>query len=317
MSVTGKTLIFSLNPAVDVEWIVPKVLWEEKNNILSERRWAGGKGVNVARWFRLLSGDTGETSQLVIPLGGLTGREMEEYLTRDGIAFRAFPLKDSTRANIIVTTDDKRQLRFNPLGPELTSEEWDSLFRFARETQDVKLAIFSGALPRNAPKDTYRKLLEIFSSRSIKTILDCDGEAFAQGVDGHPFLVKPNEFELAQWAGYELPDIASIQSAAKDLSSATQGNVLVSLGADGALMVGSQGEYRVYSPQVKVLNKIGAGDSLLSGISYAVTRQMPPVEALQLAIATSTSAVACAAGLLPSREDIFRLKESVRVERLN
>ena len=60
MSATGKTLIFSLNPAVDVEWIVPKVLWEEKNNILSERRWAGGKGVNVARWFRLLSGDTGE-----------------------------------------------------------------------------------------------------------------------------------------------------------------------------------------------------------------------------------------------------------------
>ena len=146
MSATGKTLIFSLNPAVDVEWIVPKVLWEEKNNILSERRWAGGKGVNVARWFRLLSGDTGEESQLVIPLGGLTGREMEEYLAQDGIPFRAFPLKDSTRANIIVTTDDKRQLRFNPLGPELSNWEWDSLFRFARNVHDVKLAIFFRSL---------------------------------------------------------------------------------------------------------------------------------------------------------------------------
>ena len=107
MAEKKKTWVFSLNPSVDVEWKVPHVLWEEKNNILSERRWAGGKGVNVARWFQLLSADTSHRACLALPLGGLTGQEMRGYLESDGFWVREIPIAESTRANIIITTEEK------------------------------------------------------------------------------------------------------------------------------------------------------------------------------------------------------------------
>ena len=75
--ITVKTiLVLSLNPAIDVEWCVDRVLWEEKNLIRSERRWAGGKGVNVARWLRFLGG----RPQLLVPLGGASGAELKRQI---------------------------------------------------------------------------------------------------------------------------------------------------------------------------------------------------------------------------------------------
>ena len=135
-------LVFSLNPSVDVEWLVPSVVWEEKNNILSERRWAGGKGVNVARWLNFLAqsqsrGGVELETKLCLPLGGATGREMEQYLSAEKLSCQVIPVAQSTRANIIVTTDARRQLRFNPLGPELSDLEWRRIFDYAEEASDV------------------------------------------------------------------------------------------------------------------------------------------------------------------------------------
>lgn len=313
MEKSGRTLIFSLNPSVDVEWKVPQVVWEEKNNILSERRWAGGKGVNVARWFRLLGGN----GLLVLPLGGTTGQEMRTFLEGEKLPFHAIPIAETTRANIIVTTEQRRQLRFNPLGPELSSQDWNAIYDLLKE--DYSTVIFSGALTRKAPPETYRTLLELCARKgSVQTILDCDGEAFAQGVKGKPFLVKPNASELAQWAGRPLARPEEVVQAARELAQETTGHVLVSLGAEGALMVWNTGAgdpriFRAHTPQVTVLNTVGAGDSLLAGVAFGLSTGKQAEDCLRMAIATSSLAVSKPAGVLPTREEVQQFFSKIEV----
>src|SRR5262249_26725694 len=113
-------LVVALNPSIDVEWRVDQVHWEEKNSILSERRWPGGKGVNVARWLQRL----GLEPRLLLPAGGAKGIELIRGLRKMQLPARVVRIKEETRANIIVTTGVPGQLRFNPLGPKLSAREW-------------------------------------------------------------------------------------------------------------------------------------------------------------------------------------------------
>src|SRR5215475_11125212 len=112
-------LVAALNPSIDVEWRVARVRWEEKNNIQSERRWAGGKGINVARWLKHLGG----RPQLLVPLGGQNGAELAAHLRTERIPTRMVKLRESTRVNVIITPDGGRQMRFNPLGPSISARE--------------------------------------------------------------------------------------------------------------------------------------------------------------------------------------------------
>src|SRR4051812_39740468 len=100
-------LVIALNPSIDVEWRVGDVAWEEKNSILSERRWAGGKGVNVARWLKHL----GQKPRLLLPAGGNNGLELTAGLQADNLPARVVKVAQQTRANIVVTTSEGRQLR--------------------------------------------------------------------------------------------------------------------------------------------------------------------------------------------------------------
>src|SRR5436190_3511137 len=102
-------LVVALNPSIDVEWTVARVRWEEKNSILSERRWAGGKGINVARWLAHL----GVKVHLLLPAGGKHGDDLVRGLHADFLPVHSIKLREETRANIVVTTEQGQQLSFN------------------------------------------------------------------------------------------------------------------------------------------------------------------------------------------------------------
>ena len=131
-----KVLVVSLNPAIDCEWEVERVHWEEKNNILRERRWAGGKGSNVARWLRHLGGFSPE---LLVPLGGVAGKELAGYLAAAKVRTRIVPLKQDTRVNVIVTARTGGQMRFNPLGPLISRAEWAAIVAELKAQDDPRM----------------------------------------------------------------------------------------------------------------------------------------------------------------------------------
>lgn len=308
-------LVIGLNPAVDVEWRVAAMHWDEKNVVLGERRWAGGKSVNVARWLRHL----GARVKLLVPLGGATGAELRRQMRQEGVSLRAVPLREATRANVMVTQARGPQLRFNPRGPKLSAEEWRAFFRAAEEEMKRSaLVILSGALCRDARPTVYRDLVRLAHRLRVRVVLDCDGPAFAAGVAAKPLLVKPNEFELAQWTGQQLRSEASVVRAAHELSRRTGGWVLLSRDARGGLLVNQADGVarRAAVPRVRVRNTVGAGDALLAAAAVELVRGAEPAEWLRRGLAAATAGVQCPAGELAGRSAVTAMGRRITTEPL-
>jgi 1-phosphofructokinase family hexose kinase len=305
-------LVLALNPSIDAEWRVRRVRWEEKNNIESERRWAGGKGVNVARWLRHLGGKPA----LLLPLGGTTGRELAGHLRREHLAANSISLREATRVNVIVTASDGRQMRFNPLGPKLTQGEWGMVLTKIRELlKRASCLVLSGSLPRGVGVGAYAELIRLARRAGVKTILDCDGAALAAAIAACPFLVKPNEHELAEWFGRRIATREQLIRAARAMSAKTGGWVLVSLGSRGALLVNQRLDVALFarSPRAKVVNTVGAGDALVAAVARQIELGTPPEEWLRAGVTTGTAATQCAAGELASKAAIGRVAKRVNV----
>jgi len=296
-------LILALNPAVDAEWRVERVEWEEKNTILSERRWAGGKGVNVARWLHHLGGKP----RLLLPLGGQPGAELARWLRAEKLPAKIIPLREPTRVDVIVTTAGSRQLRFNPPGPRLSRGEWNGILRAAEQNlASARLLVLSGSLPRGLPVTAYAKLIRLAHRFDVKTLLDCDGPAFAAAIKARPFLVKPNEHELGQWWRKPLRSEAELVCAARALSEQTRGWVLVSRGAKHGLLVNCVERFQCFAlpPRVKPRNTVGAGDALLAAVAQQVERGAQPKEWLCWSTAVGTAATQYPPGQLPALSQI-------------
>ena len=307
-----RPLVVALNPSVDVEWRVAGVRWEEKNAVLAERRWPGGKGVNVARWLKHL----GAKPQLLLPLGGRNGEEMAEGLRSEKITSRIIPLRQATRANVIVTTPTQGQLRFNPSGPCLRQAEWRAVLRAcAGELQGASILVLSGSLPRGLSATAYAALIGLAHRAGVKALLDCDGAPFATAVRARPFLVKPNQHELAEWAGDKLHTPTAVVKAGERLSKVTGGWVLVSMGPEGAMLIHETQRRRLFAQpaRVKVRNTVGAGDALLAVVAREIATGSSPEEWLRQGVAAGTALTEGEAGVLPSLARLRRCVTQTKV----
>lgn len=293
-------LVISLNPAVDCEWRVKAVLPEEKNEILEEVRWPGGKGINVARWLTWLA----EPNRLFLPLGGDTGRELAQGLRAEGLTFSRFPLKEPNRVNVVVTQESGPQFRFNQTRPQLDRATSRRLVARAAElARRADPVVISGTLAFGAPAESYAQIAATARRARRRVFLDCDREPFNRALQESPFLVKPNEFELAQWAGRKLSSLEAVARAAAELSRVTGGYVLVSRAGSGALLVSEKAGIQLSAgvPAVNVRNTVGAGDAMLAGAIAASNRSDQPANWLRWAIATGCAATEVPPGKLPTR----------------
>ncbi|NOS70103.1 MAG: 1-phosphofructokinase family hexose kinase [Verrucomicrobia bacterium] len=288
-------LVLALNPSIDAEWRVDDVIWEEKNNVQFERRWAGGKGINVARWLKHLGGKP----KLFLPLGGVTGDELARYIREERISTSIIPLAGPTRVNVIITTGAGRQMRFNPLGPKLTKPEWKIIVeRVESRLGQGSLLILSGSLPRGVPLNAYAHLITRARKHGVRTLLDCDGDVLIASIPSRPFLVKPNEHELARWFGRPLRTEKDVVRAARALSEKTRGWVFVSRGAGASLLLNVQEQFQTFArpARVKPRNTVGAGDALLAGVARQIQLGTLPSEWLEHGLSVGTRATQCLPG---------------------
>jgi 1-phosphofructokinase family hexose kinase len=223
-------------------------------------------------------------------------------------------LREPTRANVIITERPSpngrvRQLRFNPLGPKLSRAEWNSFLESTKRLLPrASCLVLSGSLPRGIPATAYAQLIRLARSAGIKTLLDCDGEAFAAAAKARPFLVKPNEHELAEWSGKSLGSESAILRAARDLSETTRGWVLISRGPRRSFLL-HHNHPAIFSARphrVTPMNTVGAGDALLAAVTRQILLGAPPEDWLRWGIAAGTAATQCLPGILPSPAVIHR-----------
>lgn len=251
----------TLNPAIDYIVRLPGALMPGQiNRTVREDYELGGKGINVSRVLHTL----GHKSILLGFVAGQTGAWLEAGIAALGLESRFIPTEGMTRINVKLR--DREETEINGTGPRITPEAVSALYGQIDSLLPGDVLVLSGSVPGSLPEDTYATIQRRLRTRGITAVVDAAGTALVRALPCRPFLIKPNRTELETLFGTSLPTDADIQKHAGILQDMGARNVLVSLGAGGALLLDEQGQqHRIQSPTGTVINSVGAGDSMVAG----------------------------------------------------
>jgi 6-phosphofructokinase 2 len=306
-----KTIVtMTLNPAIDKSSSVAHVVAERKLYCKPPRFEPGGGGVNVSRAIRKLGGK----SLLLYPAGGLTGKRLQELLDEEGLDHRPFPIDGMIRESLVILEESTgQQYRFGMPGPELQKNEWEPFLQeLSAMAPSPDYVVASGSLPPGVPPDFYARVARVGKEQGHKVIMDVSGEALEEALEEGVFLIKPNVREFRELVGKDIKEESQIKVEARKMVKSGRCEVLViSLGAAGALMVSEEFAEHILPPTVPIVSKVGAGDSMVAGITLSLARGKPLRESVLFGVAAGTAAVMTPGTELCRREDAERLYESI------
>ena len=240
----------TLNPAIDKTVQIPRFCPGEVNRVQAVREDAGGKGINVSKCLKAL----GTASAAAVLLAGQTGQQIENMLAQEGLQLLPVQAQGQTRTNLkIVDGVCGKNTDINEPGPQVGANVLQTLLdSLCAKLQPGDIVVLSGSLPMGAPRDTYRRWTEKFRTLGVRVLLDADGEAMAEGVKGMPYMVKPNETELARLLGQPMEQEEQIIAGGKALLKMGISNAVISLGGAGALFCWEDAVYRAEGLSVPV-----------------------------------------------------------------
>ncbi|MCC8023725.1 MAG: 1-phosphofructokinase [Clostridium sp.] len=307
-------ITLTLNAAVDKAYqIAGRVQPGTVMRVTACRNTAGGKGLNVARVVKLC-GEEVMPSGLA---GGHTGELLEQLTYRDGLTGRFVHISAETRCCINILDADHRSTEFLEPGEEVSEPEMERFLKeFEKICMDANVVTMSGSVPKGVKKDIYKELTGKLKSWGKRVILDTSGEFLKEGIEAAPDMIKPNQEELGMLIGRPVTTLEDAKKAAMELHQAGIGQVVVSLGKDGALMVCRQGVYRGYPPKIPAVNTVGCGDSMVAAFAVAMERDYGPEESLKYAVAVSAAnALNHKTGYF-EQEEFEKIYPCVRIEKL-
>ncbi len=308
-------LTLTMNPALDVWTATPRVVPTSKLRCGPPLRHPGGGGINVARVLQRLGADC----VALCPLGGATGQALAGLLREEGVACEVLPIADTTRESLTVAaTDSGQEYRFVLPGPQLQPQEVEACLQRAMQWQPApRYVVASGSLPPGVAPDFYARLARLCAASGIHLVVDSSGPALAAALEAGVYLAKPSWRELRELTGEALPTVAEVRRAAMQWVAAGKVRLLaVSLGDQGALLATGVGTWLARPVAVQVVSAVGAGDAFLAGLLWALSRGLPPDEALRQGAACGTAALLNPGTSLASPQDAARLSSQVALVRL-
>ncbi len=277
----------TLNPALDKSTLTERLVPEQKLRCEALQMDAGGGGINVSKGIAKLGGQ----STAVFPAGGHNGRLLCDLLEQAGVPTQSLEVPDDTRENLSVTeTATNIQYRFTLPGLQITEQQADACLDIVRSLRP-KYLVASGSLPPGLPETYFEKVAAFAKNIGARFILDTSGAALQAAADEGLYLLKPNLGELSAMVGAEHLEMTQVDDAA--LSIIHQGKcevVVVSLGPQGALLVTRDGFEHIPAPMVKKQTTVGAGDSMVAGMVWALSTGKTLREMAQWGVACGSAA---------------------------
>jgi len=295
----------TMNPTIDASYDVDRVFPTQKIRARNEHYDPGGGGINVARVFCRLGGE----ARCFYLSGGPTGVALDGLLEQLGLLARPIAIAGPTRvASTVHECETGREYRFTPEGPAVSEAEWRSCLKCLAEVE-CGYFVASGSLPRGVPKDFYARAAAILRERGIAFVLDTSGAALKQALaGGGVYLVKPSAAELSELAGRELGSLDEFAEAAMAVIRAGQAEmVAVTLGNRGAILARAEGTLYLPALEIEVRSAVGAGDSFLAAMVFALASGCDPVEAFCHGMAGGAASLLSPGTGLAHPDDIARL----------
>jgi len=299
-------LTITINPALDISTVIDRVMPEHKLRCRNPVYEPGGGGINVSRAIKKLGGE----STALFTSGGYTGNMLNSLLKQEDIACCALTIEEWTRESFAVFEESTGlQYRFGMEGPFLRETEWEEAFKILRDERPrPDYIVGSGLLPPGVPQDFYARIARAGRDLGARVIIDTSGEPLRLALQGHPFMIKPNLRELSVIAGRDLESTSEQDVIAMEIIGKEQSDVVVvSLGEAGSLLATRNGLKRLKAPEVPVLSKVGAGDSMVAGIVTGLVSDKTIIDSVRYGVAAGTAAVISPGSGLCNLEDTERL----------
>ena len=287
----------TFNPAIDYVVAMDDFRLGATNRASREEYYFGGKGINVSIILKHL----GIESVALGFVSGFTGQALENGLKAEGLETDFIKLDNGfTRINVKIKGEQETEI--NGQGPDISKEAVDELFAKLDNLTSDDMLIVSGSVPSSMDEDIYEKILKRMDERGVTVTVDATGKLLMNVLKYHPFLIKPNDQELADMLGKPMETTEDIIRGAEDLRNMGGRNVLISRGAKGACLVTEDGQnLTIDAIPGKAVNTVGAGDSMVAGFIAGYMKTGDYSYALKLGNAAG-AATACSPGLATGEE---------------
>jgi 6-phosphofructokinase 2 len=296
----------TLNPAIDKSAEVDRLVPEDKLQCEFAKIEPGGGGINVSKGIKKLGGN----SLAVFTAGGSTGNRIKNLLTDLEVEFQAVDVKSWTRENfIIVERSTNSQYRFSMPAHDITLSEAEQCLRIIESVHPrPSFVVASGSLPPGLPTDFYARVAYLAKQLEAKFILDTSAEPLRVAANEGVYLLKPNLSELGKMVGDDSLDITGADEAAQEIISKGHCEaVIVSLGAQGAILVTKKRVDHIPAPTVKKRSTVGAGDSMVAGITHYLNNKQSLLDSVRMGVACGTAATMNTGTELFQKPDVDRL----------
>lgn len=301
-----KITTLTINPSLDKSTHFKGLVAEQKIRCERPRYDAGGGGINVSKAIAKLGGK----SSCIFTSGGSSGEMLEDLIATEKLDGIVIKTKNWTRENFIAFENtSKAQYRFGFPGNEFSEKEKNKILQTIKELKTDYLVI-SGSLNEGLATNFYQKIVEIAKESNIKVVVDTSGVALQKVLETGVYLIKPNIGELAKLIGVEHLELEDVEKAAQKLIENQSAEiVVVSLGAEGAILVTQDETHFVKAPKVAKKSTVGAGDSMVGGMIWALSQNKSLKEVIQMGVCCGTAATMNEGTQLFKLEDAKRLFE--------
>jgi 6-phosphofructokinase 2 len=297
-------ITITLNPAIDKTYLVTDLVPEHKLRCGNPAVEAGGGGINVSKGLKEL----GSSSTAVFFSGGKNGEVLHEMLLDEQIECMPIPINGETRESLVIIDQSSgKEFRIVVDGPEIQKSAFEQVIHYIQKVKPSWL-IASGSLPKGLPTDVYAELAKTAKVNGIKFILDTSGEALSAALKEGVYLMKPNLKELSTLSGGKSLEFNDVPRVAMQLIKEGKAQVIVvSMSSKGAFLVTDKNHFHIPTPQVEQKSTVGAGDSMVSGMVWALQNKKSLKEMCCWGVACGSAATMHTGTQLFKKQDAEKL----------
>ncbi|WP_302631908.1 1-phosphofructokinase [uncultured Clostridium sp.] len=275
----------TLNPSLDYIVKVDDFKVGHVNRTSKEDIYPGGKGINVSIVLKNL----GVKNRALGFTAGFTGEEIEKLVANHGVD-NEFIRLEKGMSRINVKLKSKEESEINGMGPDISKNDIEKLYEKLEALKAGDFVVLAGSIPNTLPDDIYETIMKDFKDKEINFVVDATKDLLLNVLKYKPFLIKPNHHELGEMFNVKLNSKDEIITYAKKLQEIGARNVIISMAGDGAILIEENGEITISdTPKGKLVNSVGAGDSMVGGFLAGIAENKNIKEAFKIGVATGSA----------------------------